>query len=295
MDRRLDLENPRLFLDLLQMRKEREKDSIIIITGERRSGKSFSAIRLAENLDPSFDVTKNLFFTVKDFLIRWRELDGGVIILDEASENVDRRSWFSIQNRVFNSLVTREGFRRNTAILTFPMVSDLDTRAVRLCSHHICMKGINIDKKESFAVIYRLKPIQEIGKTYRQFIQVLPFSMPSKKNVEEYMKMKIEWNALRSNENIDEMELLENPDTHKKKFPYSFYVNAYKSGMIDEFELKQHLILMGFKKDDVDLLVLSEADKKIKHIEKTEKLNKLRENSPKLEDTDTDSWVFLPK
>lgn len=265
-DKRLDLENPRLFLDLLQMRKEREKDSIIIMTGERRSGKSFGAIRLAENLDPNFDVTKNLFFGVKDFLIRWRELDGGIIILDEASENVDRRSWYSIENKVFNSLVTREGFRRNTAILTFPMISDLDTRAVRLCSHHICMKGINIDREEAFAVVYRLKPIQEIGKTYRQFIQVLPFSMPSKKNIEAYMKMKLEWNALRSQENIDDMEVLENPDTYRKKFPYSFYVNAYKNNIIDEIDLKDHLISMGFKKDDVELLILSEVGRKEKII-----------------------------
>lgn len=254
-DKRLDLDNPRLFLDLLQMRKDRQKDSIILVTGERRNGKSFGAIRLAEHLDKGFDVEKNLFFNVKDFLVRWNTLDGGVIILDEASENVDRRNWFSIENRVFNSLITREGFKRNIAILTFPTVSDLDTRSIRLCSHHVCMKGINHEKKEAFAVVYRLKQIQEMGKTYRAFIQVVPFGLPSEQNIEKYMKMKVDWNAKKSQENIDIMDMLEDPDSFKKKFPYNFYVTAFKKGVIDSEGLKSKLGDLGYKKDDIEMLV----------------------------------------
>lgn len=262
MDSRLDLDNPRLFLDLLQMRKDRQKDSIIIVTGERRNGKSFGAIRLAEHLQKDFDVEKNLFFNVKDFLVRWNTLDGGVIILDEASENVDRRNWFSIENRVFNSLITREGYRRNVAILTFPTVSDLDTRSIRLCSHHVCMKGINQEKKEAFAVVYRLKQIQELGKTYRAFIQVVPFGLPSEQNITKYMKMKIDWNAVKSKENIDIMDMLEDPDSYKKKLPYTFYINAYRQGIIDEVDVKDHLKAIGIKENDIYLLLESEIKKK---------------------------------
>lgn len=270
MDTRLDLDNPRLFLDLLQMRKDRNKDSIIIITGERRNGKSFAAIKLAEHLDPNFDVGKNLFFNVKDFLIRWSQLDGGVIVLDEASENVDRRSWFSIENKIFNSIVTREGFRRLVVILTLPMISDLDTRSVRLCSHHVCMKGINEAEKKAYAVVYRLKPIQEIGKTYRQFIQVVPFGFPSESNVEKYMKMKMEWNAKKSGENIDTVEMLEDTDTYARKLPYSFYLTSYRSGQIDEYDLKENLIEIGFKKKDIQLLIESEVRRKEDQMRKSD-------------------------
>lgn len=276
MDNRLDIDNPNLFLDTLQMRKDRNKDSIIIITGERRNGKSFAAIKLAEHLDRNFDVTKNLFFNVKDFLMRWRELEGGAIILDEASENVDRRNWFSIENRLFNSLVTREGFRRNVAILTFPMISDLDTRTVRLCSHHITMIGVNQEREASYASAYRLKPVLILGKSYpAKYPMLLNFSKPSEKNVTAYAKMKTDWNAVRSQENIDTMEMLEDPDTYAKKLTPSFYISAFKSGIIDQEEFLGEMGRLGHRKKDIDLVV--------KMVEKRREDEKPKEIIPELE------------
>jgi hypothetical protein len=258
-DNRLSFDNPHLFLDLLQMRKDKQKDSIILVTGERRSFKSLGSIRIAETLDKDFDVTKNLFFNVKDFLIRWSNLDGGVIILDEASENVDRRQWFSIENRVFNSLITREGFRRNIAILTFPMISDLDSRSVRLCTFHMTMKGYDSERGNAFALVYRLKSVSLLGKSYPAFVQALPIQLPSKKNLEAYMEMKLKWNKEKSQENIDTIEMLENPESYGKKFPYSFYVNAYKKGVIPSTEeLKDNLIQLGFKAKDIELMIKSQ-------------------------------------
>lgn len=261
MDQRLSWENPRLFLDLLQMRKDRQKDSIIIVTGERRSFKSLGSIRIAETLDPDFDVTKNLFFDIKGFLLRWRQLNGGVIILDEASENVDRRRWFDLENRVFNSLITREGFRQNTALLTFPMISDLDIRSVRLCTFHLTMKGYDSNRRSAYGIVYRMKPVSLMGKVFPVFVQAIPIQLPSKKNMDAYMKMKLEWNEEKSAQNIEEIEMLENPDTFRKKFGFQFYVNSFRNGFINIDELRANLVEKGFKKRDIELLIQNETIK----------------------------------
>lgn len=310
-DRRLDLDNPNLFLDLVQMRKERKKDSVIIIVGERRSGKSFSAIKLAEKIcernGKKFDVRTNLFFEPIDFLKRFNEIEDDVIILDEASEHIDRRSWWDIQNKIFSSLITREGFRRNVVILTFPVLSDLDKRAIRLSSHLVTMFGIDHDKQISYGMAYKLKLYHLKGEIFPQGIQMLRLSKATEHNIEEYSKMKVEWNKGVSDTNIAIMEEIENPKPTGRKFNYSVYVKMFHDGLIDHVELKNYLLELNFREKDVDMLILSEADAKlrredeenrrrVKELEREEKelLDGLTEERPKLDNPEPRIRLNLP-
>lgn len=261
-DSRLNFNNPNLFIDLIRMRQEKQQDSIIIIVGQKRTGKSVGAIKIAETIDPNFNVEEGLFFEPSPFLKYFNSAYDKVIIFDEGSESYDRRSWWEIQNRVFNSLLTREGFRRHVLIITLPVLSDLDARAVRLSSFLVTMYGFNVEKKFSIGDVYRLKLAHLLGKTMPMHVQTLKLNLPSATNLDKYGKMKVDWNAIKSQQNIDILEQLENPESLGKKFNWNFYVNAYRQDAMDEIDLRNHLLELGYNKPDVTLLVENEFKRK---------------------------------
>lgn len=272
IDPRISRGNPRLFLDLLDIRREKNMDSTIIFVGERRSGKSYASIKLCEKLHQSvglkFDVKTNLFFEPLGFLKRFQELNGEAIILDEASISLDPRMWYEASNRIINSVIMREGFKRNWIIFTLPNLSDLDKRAVRLCSHLVTMFGHDTVKQKSYGMVYRLKALSLAGKSFPKKIQLLPFGLPSMRNKNIYDDMKKVWNLKISNKNIEFMEMIENPETYQKPLGKDHYIRALEKGKIGEEYFKKSMNRIGIADDDV-LMLIKMAEKEDIIIPKT--------------------------
>lgn len=259
-------DKPDFVIRLLNFRQQQlNKDTIIIICGEKRTGKSYSAIKIAEALDSKFDVDTGVFFDTKPFLIHFRNAKDNVFVLDEVSVNYDARSWFDIQHKIFNTLLTTQGFRRNTLILTLPTLSHLDKRVVHL-AHYVfsTMRQGNLK-------CYKIQTAHAMGKAWLNPFSFLNLELPSKENVEKYELMKKKWNDDRLDSDIESLQEIENPENKGKKFSPAFYVRLYRDNNIDEFELKENLSQLDFKKKDIEMLVFNEADKKLKEAEKQEK------------------------
>lgn len=281
--KKLTLDNPRLFVDVLNIRRMKNQDSIIIIVGQKRTGKSWSAIKLAEILDKDFDVKTGLYFKPAEFLKYFNSVEKKVIIFDEGSESYDRRKWWEIQNAVFNSLLTREGFRQNILIITLPVLSDLDQRAVRLSTFLVTMKGYNIDKGYAFGNIYRLFLMDLLGKTRPTGIQNMLFFKASEKNLKKYEAMKMEWNMEKSAENINLLEQLENPETWQKGLKFDNYISMFRKGIIDNNQLKERLIKLNYNETDIDYMInMVEIEKDSITIERQIKQNLLNDGSIEL-------------
>ena len=95
-----DTETPeglRLLYDLLVKASE--------FPGETGSGKSLSSIRLAERVDPNFNVDR-IVFTVQDFLalVNSGLPPGSVIVFDDAGLGINARLWQEMNARVFGML-----------------------------------------------------------------------------------------------------------------------------------------------------------------------------------------------
>ena len=85
-----------LTFQALDIRRKLNKDTIIIIVGEKRSGKSYGAIKIAEKIKGSenWDVRQNLFFDLKPFLSWMRDTTDGICVVDEASVNYNARTTY---------------------------------------------------------------------------------------------------------------------------------------------------------------------------------------------------------
>lgn len=102
---------------------------ILIFTGGTGSGKSYTAMEMAMDLDPDFNVER-IVFKPEDFITVTKQKlpKGSVIMWDEVGVGLSAREWFSIQNRMISYVL--ETFRRDNLILimTTPNISFIDKK-----------------------------------------------------------------------------------------------------------------------------------------------------------------------
>ena len=130
----------------IHSRIKNNKNFLATITGPTGSGKSWSALSIAEKLDDEF-TAERVIFRMKDLmkLINGGQLKkGSVIIWDEAGIDLSNRNWQSATNRIINALL--QTFRHKNFILLFtvPYTDFIDASSKKL--FHADFETQNIDK-----------------------------------------------------------------------------------------------------------------------------------------------------
>jgi len=115
--------------DYALRRVRMNQNYILLIVGGVGTGKSYTAMSLAEDIDPYFSVDRVIFHP-RDFIeLLDRGLPkGSVIMWEEVGVSLSSRDWYKEQNKIVSSLF--ETFRRHNLILimTVPFVKFIDSR-----------------------------------------------------------------------------------------------------------------------------------------------------------------------
>jgi hypothetical protein len=190
----------------------RKKNVGIIVTGATGSGKSWFALKLASDLDPTFNVERVVYNT-EDFLKLLVEGDslgklrpGQAIVFDETShdEAMDSRSSLSEKNKQMAALSTIYRAMRLVVIYVAPNLNQIDSR-VRAVSITALfeMMGIDYENKKSKARISWVVQNARTGDVYHKrpkmispnrhiaIINSVSFAPPSKELVSAYEKKKM--------------------------------------------------------------------------------------------------------
>jgi len=143
---------------------KRKRNALIAICGSVGTGKSYIALRIAEQLDTSFTAE-----TLKDRLILSPEQfmkiitrdknklkTGSVIIIDEASTQMYNRQWSSMNNQMINYILTTFRHRRLVCIMTTPYLDFLDSNVRRLFDYFVEATKVNFKLNQSAAKVYKL-------------------------------------------------------------------------------------------------------------------------------------------
>jgi predicted Zn-ribbon and HTH transcriptional regulator len=127
---------------------KRNKNWLGIVVGDTGSGKSFSAIRLAQAIDPGFTIDR-VVFNPNDFiaLIRSDLPRGSAIVFDEAGVGMPSREWYSIQNKVLGYVLQTFRYKNYAVIFTVPSIDFVDVQARKLFHAYIETCGINYSIK----------------------------------------------------------------------------------------------------------------------------------------------------
>lgn len=113
----------------IEFRTKHKYDNVFLVSGEERSGKSHTAIRLAMRLDPSFDESRIIFDVheeLDDALLTLSK-PGRVVVIDEAGREINARSWSKREQKELVTKFQVFGKLGMTVILVMPRMSYLDS------------------------------------------------------------------------------------------------------------------------------------------------------------------------
>lgn len=191
-------------------RQKKQMNTFIIVVGSVRSGKSYFALKFAEDYSrlkgEEFDVQKQCSFDIKPFLLWSRETTKGIYILEEVSTSMNPQEWFTIQVKIMRNFVFCQGFRNNVLIMTLPNVAFL-LKAVRWMSNY-CIET----QYQGFVSVSKIIMNHTKGLGFPEYIGNIRVSLPSEKTIKEYEGMKKEWNDKHLQEDLDYIDMLEQPD-----------------------------------------------------------------------------------
>ncbi len=204
-------------LQWIRNRIRKNRNLIALFIGDTGSGKSMSAIRLAERVDPNFSVDR-IVFTVQDFLalVNSGLPPGSVIVFDDAGLGINARLWQEMSARVFGMLT--QGFRYKQ-ILTFITVPDetfIERQSRKLV--HIRFEATDVQGLMKMKLLSRNTfdpehPMAKFPRIHRGIseitVKLVKFRLPSNDLREKYEAKKKEYMESRFREFQEELNLLD--------------------------------------------------------------------------------------
>ncbi len=218
--------------------ENKNKNFLMLFVGSTGSGKSYSALRLAEMLDDKFNIDM-CCFRAKDFMNKINELiekseqgeviKGRVILWDEFGVEHNAREFMTISNRVINYFFQTSRHLNLIVLMSVPLLSFVDS-ATRKLTHSIAeMQGINQREKKASVKVKMLQTNVITGKEYPKYLRYrkghkkfvsrkIRFSLPSKELLEQYEIKKKQFTAQLNKEIMHRLISIEDKE-HKKTKP----------------------------------------------------------------------------
>jgi hypothetical protein len=185
-------------------------NTFILVVGAVRTGKSYFALKFAEKYSElkqiPFDVWNNVSFDIRPFLLWSKNTTKGIFVLDEVGCNLNPTEWYTIQAKVFRNFTQAQGFRNNVLIMVLPNIAFL-LKAVRFMTNYIVQT-----RNQGCVSVSKINMDHALGKGWHDYLGNLFFTLPSTKTLEDYEKMKKEWNDKHLDMDLDYMDMLDKPD-----------------------------------------------------------------------------------
>ena len=204
----------------------KNKNWLAIICGETGSGKSYSALTIANLIGKK----THIVFTPIQFLqlLNSGVLNkGDIIVFDEAGVGMSSREWYSVQNKLLGSVLQTFRNMNIGVIFTTPNLSFIDVQARKLFHHYFETAYLDYDTEEAYLKVYEIQVNSRLDKVYfkkprfeneQGFIYTmshLVVNKPKKDLTEHYEIVKSEYTK-RLNEDALR-EILEPKGSKKKK------------------------------------------------------------------------------
>jgi len=167
----VDFSKPHPLADAIKKQMFRERRNYaIIITGKTQTRKSTIAIQLAREIQPSFDMSKQLACVKPENYLEVLTLDnlkrGSVLVLDEFGVGMNHRNWYSFLNKALNYVLQTHGFRGWCVIVTVPYAKYVDSDTKLLFDMLITTVKKNDRKRYVWCKIFELQYNERKGDIY---------------------------------------------------------------------------------------------------------------------------------
>mgnify|MGYP002761211339 FL=1 len=211
---------------------KKNKNWLGIITGQTGSGKSWSALSMAEKIDPDFDTSK-VVLEPENFLKNVAERtwgQGDVVIFDEAGAGMSAKAHMTKKNRIIDQVL--QTFRRQNiaVIFTVPSKSNVDKSVRRLLHTYIETKGIDYKNNRNLLKWLEMDYNQKTDKIYYKYpkrknsegairkIKTVKMGKPSEDLIKQYESKRTKFQDRKNKEFYDEIkEQVDDSDNSSSK------------------------------------------------------------------------------
>lgn len=219
-------------------RLKKNQNAIVVFTGGTGSGKSLTAIRLGELLDPGFNISR-IVFTVKDFLnlVNSNLKSGSVIVFDDAGLGINAREWRSKHAMMFGMLTQGFRYKQIITIITVPSLGFIEKQSRKLV--HLIFESTDVQGKPKPKLVsenpfnpdYSLKKYPTIQRGYDDIkIPGVKFKLPSQVLIKEYENAKSQYMDMRFKGFEDQLSGMEVLNAVKKEEKEPTYLRCDKCG-----------------------------------------------------------------
>ena len=183
--------------------KKTNQNFLGVICGQTGSGKSYSALTICKEIDPSFDIDR-VTFTPEQFmeLLNSGKLKkGNMILFDEAGVGMPAREWMRISNKVLSYVLQTFRHENLGIIFTVPSFDFVDVQLRKL--FHAYMETLVINYREKWCKIkyMEMQYNPKYGKIYYKYprcymngkivvIKALKIPKPPQDLINKYEKKK---------------------------------------------------------------------------------------------------------
>lgn len=174
------------------------------VVGREGSGKSYTAMKIASGVDPTFSAER-IFFDPKRLLEVLRDDDHGAgtaAVIDEAGVGLGNRTWYDKDQILLNQALQTARDDNMCVLFTLPRLSELDSQTRGRLHTYIEMMNVNkragyadarwlnlSPSRDESAELFKEYPrLKEHGRTKK--IDRVRFTPPSRELVEHYEQRK---------------------------------------------------------------------------------------------------------
>lgn len=196
-----------------------------IFVGDTGSGKSYSAISLASQVDPDFSADR-IAFTTKKFLelVNSDLRKGSVIIFDDAGLGIPAREWQSTSSKVFGLLFQGFRYKNLISLITVPSYQFIEKQSRMLM--HLYFEATSVQGvMKPFRPFFPFRGADQMGFKFPtqvkdgvlQKITRIKFKLPPQKIIDAYEADKKEYMDNKNEGFLKEVKYAEKLNEIKQK------------------------------------------------------------------------------
>ena len=143
------------WINYILQRIKKNKNFLAFVGGQTGSGKSWSCLRIAQELDAEFNIGRVVFtgLELMNLINSGKLKRGSVIVFEESGVEMNNRNWQSVVNKLLNYLLQTFRHLGFILIMNSPYMDFIDAGTRKLFHAEMQTVGINYDKGT-----VRLKP-----------------------------------------------------------------------------------------------------------------------------------------
>lgn len=218
------------WISYIKQRIRKNKNFLGFISGQTGSGKSYSSIRICEELDPEFDINRCVFGGIELMnLINSGKLKrGSAICMEEVGVEMNAKNWASVTNKMLNYLMQTFRHKGFILIMNSPFMDFVDSATRKLFHAEMETKGIDYENREVLLKPLLLQYNGRMQKFYRKRLKVITpkgkvpvdlwkVAKPSEELRKQYEAKKTEYTDRLNKRIYDELQEVENKGKKKSE------------------------------------------------------------------------------